>query len=449
MGTITMSGFNNIDWSSILKAVMAQESQPLTAMQKQRSAMSSQKTAFTTLATKLSALETKASDLSSVSSFAGRKATSADTTVLGVSATSTAAIGMYSIEVKSLARAQVTTSSQANARTDIVANGGTLRITSGGVNTDIVLGTSPVTLEGLSAAINSTANSPVTASIVQANGKYQLVLTGASTGKDHAFTVDTSGLTAGSTISFNATPVMNATDADIFVNKVEVTSASNAIDGAIPGVTLNLLKETATGSSVGVSVSQDSSATKDKIQAFITSYNDLITFFDQQAQSARSGDTGSIGRDAMARGLRSTLSSTLLQPFAVGGVFSNLSEIGIEFQRTGQLGLNATVFDDAMKNHQPDVERLLAGTTGVTGAFGTIGTAIGQYVDAGGLVPGVQDRLDSQMKAMDDRMAAMGARLAIRQESLQREYAATDQLISQLNASVNSLSSLNNVYKLY
>jgi hypothetical protein len=43
----------------------------------------------------------------------------------------------------------------------------------------------------------------------------------------------------------------------------------------------------------------------------------------------------------------------------------------------------------------------------------------------------------------------MNARLAIRRDALSKEFTATDTAISQLNNSINSLSSLNNQYRLF
>ena len=50
---VTFSGFTSIDWNSVLNAVMAQESQPVTVLQSQQSTLKSQQNAFSTLATKL------------------------------------------------------------------------------------------------------------------------------------------------------------------------------------------------------------------------------------------------------------------------------------------------------------------------------------------------------------------------------------------------------------
>src|SRR5918995_932146 len=47
---ITFSGFNKIDWNAILDAVMAQERQPFTRLETQKTTLQTQNTQFSTLA---------------------------------------------------------------------------------------------------------------------------------------------------------------------------------------------------------------------------------------------------------------------------------------------------------------------------------------------------------------------------------------------------------------
>jgi flagellar hook-associated protein 2 len=446
MGTITMSGFNSIDWNAVLEAVMTQESQPLTTMQTQRSALSSKTTAFTTLATKLSALETAASDLKSAGTFAGRSVTSTNPSVVAASGGSDALIGTYDVLVRSVARAQVTTvgSSDAagapipDADHTVVATGGSLDFHTADGDVSVTLASGSYTLADVASAINGTDNSPVRATVVQANGNYQLVLMGTGTGLSHAFTA-TNNLTGGS-VAWSQNDAMAASDADVTINNVQVTSDSNTITDAIGGVTINLLHESTTPVTVGVA--EDSSATTDKVKAFITAYNDLSSFIQKQQTAALGGDTSSIGHDALLRGLRGSLSTTLLQSFNVGGSFQYLSEIGLEFQRDGTIALNESMFSDAFESHQADVERLLAGTDSVDGAFDAVKAQIAEYTKAGGLVPDAKQRLTDQVSALDSRISAMQARLAIRRQTLLQEYTAADQLISSLNSQKSSLASL-------
>jgi flagellar capping protein FliD len=106
------------------------------------------------------------------------------------------------------------------------------------------------------------------------------------------------------------------------------------------------------------------------------------------------------------------------------------------------------MFGDAMKS-RADVERLLAGATGVTGAFASIKSVVADYTKAGGLVPDAKTRIDAQVSALDARMSAMEARLAIRQQALQAEYMAADEMISRLNSQGSSLSSLVSGYSAF
>jgi flagellar hook-associated protein 2 len=454
MGTITMSGFNKIDWSAILEAVMSQERQPLKTMETQKTELSSKSTAFGALATKLGRLQDAASALKSVSSFAGRTVTSSDPSILTATSSSTALVGAYDIVVNQVARAQVTTlgsSDPAGAPigdrdTTVVATGGSLTFHGAEGDVTVTLEAGSYTLDQLASAINGTEDVPAQATVVQANGNFQLVLTATETGAANAFTL-TNALQGG-TVSWAAANAMAASDADIDINNVKVTSASNVIEDAIGGVTLSLLRDSG-GQRVSVGVAEDASVTKTKVEAFITAYNDIVTFANTQSASARAGEKGSIGNDPMLRGLRNTLSHVLTQVYDVGGDYGYLSEIGLEFTRTGTLSLNASIFDDAMKTSRSEVERLLAGSSATPGAFSSITSAISDYTSAGGLVPDAKKRLEAQITSLGARISAMEERLAIRQASLLAEYTAADQLISSLNSQGSSLTSLVSSYSAF
>jgi len=127
---ITFSGFNNIDFSSILTAMMAQESQPVQALQSQQSALTTQKSNYSTLASKLSTLEDAIKSLSTPSEFGGKTATSTDSSAVAVTADASAPQGNYDVVVDSLARSQTTASATTFTDKDqtIVASSGTLVI---------------------------------------------------------------------------------------------------------------------------------------------------------------------------------------------------------------------------------------------------------------------------------------------------------------------------------
>jgi flagellar hook-associated protein 2 len=452
---ITFSGANGIDWNMILNAVMAQEQLPLTTIQTQRQSLTTKSTAFGTLATKLGALGTASDALKDSSAFGGRSVATTDATRVTASAGTDSIPGIYDVVVRELARAQVTASSSTHAATDIVATAGTpevpSKLTIGGVAVTV---TGDLTLQGLADAINSTADIGVAASIVSpASGRYQLVLTGTDTGSAEAFTI-TNGL-AGTTLAFLDTDVdgisgdsaadnaVNATDALVDVNNVTVSASTNVIDDAVPGTTLTLLKKDP-ATTVTVSVTKNDETTKAKVQKFVDTYNDLVTFAQQQTSSS-----SGIGRDPLLRQLRNELRSLVSSQYDTGGSYTALAEIGVGFDRSGKLSLDTTLFNAAMSSSAVDVQRLFVGDGATAGVFESITSAIDEYTDAGALIANSRDRINEQIVALDGRLLAMENRLALRRVALQKEYMAADQMMSQLSSQASSLSSLDNQYRLF
>ncbi len=105
---ITFSGFNNIDFSSVLEALSAQERQPVVQLQTQQAQLEKQRTAFGTLATRLGAVESASADLASATAFTGATASVSSSSALKATASNGAATGTYAVKVTQLAQSQVT-----------------------------------------------------------------------------------------------------------------------------------------------------------------------------------------------------------------------------------------------------------------------------------------------------------------------------------------------------
>jgi flagellar hook-associated protein 2 len=455
---VTFGGFNQIDFSMILSAIMEQERAPVRALEAQRQSLQSQQTAFATLAGRLSAVESAAAKLASASSLTSHTATTSDAAALAASAGTRAVPGSYDVVVHDLARSQTTasTSTHADRTTTIVANAGSLVINGKAVTIMV-----PATLEKLAEAINATADIGVSATVVSpAPGQHQLVLVGRATGSAGGFTIQnqltggdapvTFGDADGNGISGDspADNAQQASDARATVNNVMVTSARNTLDDVIPGVTLTLLKKDP-AASVTVTVSEDQAAGKALVKQFVTAFNDLMKFASDQGAAAARGDRNNIGRDALLRALRHELRSDLSAAVQAGGAYGYLSQVGLGFSRTGVLELNERVFDEAMRNGVDGVARLFAGGADGTGAFKALQSRIVRYTEAGGLVPDARDRIGEQLRTLARRIDTMEARLAIRRDALNKEFIATDTAMSALNNSLGSLASLAGQYRLF
>ena len=435
---ITLSGFNNIDFSQVLNALMAQERLPVTQLTSQRTALTNQKTFFSTFASKLAALDSAADALTSANAFEGRSATVSDPTAATIQVGASTPKGSYALAVTSLAKAQVTgtSSTHPDRDTTVVADGGTLTI--GGVAVTL---TGPVTLDGLASAINSTADLGVTAAVVQNGANFQLTLTGQNTGLGHSFTV-ANGLTGGAGVAFSATNAQEASNAAGTVNGIAFSTPSNTVEGVIPGSSVQLVKLAPPENPIVITITGDRSSVKELVRKVRSAYNEVVSFIDDQQMAAKEKNPASIGRDPLVRNLRSELARVLNTERAVGGVFTAISQVGLSFSRTGTLEFNEAEFDAALDRDQAGVQALFRGAGTEAGAFGALSTTLGTYIAAGGLLPTAQTRLDEQVLRIGQRIDDFELRLAARREALQREFTAADLAMKQLNSSLGQLGSL-------
>jgi flagellar hook-associated protein 2 len=439
---ITLSGFNNIDFNTVLNAIMQQERLPVQALETQKKALEAQKSAFGTFASRLGALGSAADALRAATALDGTSLTVSDPSRLTASGAA-APPGTYEVMVQELARAQVTSAVGISDRdTTIVASGGTLTI--GGVAVEIE---GDVTLDGLAAAINRTSGIGVNASIVRNATGFQLVLTGRQTGAAHAFTI-ADALTGGQGIAFPPTNAQAATDAHVLVNGVAATSASNRFDDVIAGLSFTALQREP-GHTVTITITASSDSVKALVQKLVDAFNAVAAFVGEQARATGTAEASGIGRDSLVRGLRRELVSVLSASYPGGGPHASLAELGFEFSRSGELTFSAATFDAAVAANKDGIRAVFRGLDGSGGAFGALRSAIARYTTAGGLVPNATARLDAQVQAVTTRIGELEARLAVRREALQREFIAADLAMAQLNQAQSQLGSLGGQYRLW
>jgi len=455
MASVTLSGFNNIDFSSILEAVMVQEREPFTALGTKKAALQQQNTQLGALAGKLASLQSAADNLSSPDSLSVLAATSSDPAAVGVSTSGGSNAGVYDVVVSSRAKAQVTASTSTHTESEAVTTGGTLSLLVGAQPPVNIVAAGSMTLRQLADAIND-ADAGVQAAVVQVTpGNYRLVLTAAQTGTENAFTFTS---TLGNSLAFGGADgtygqagdgnAVNAADAQVTVNNVQATSSSNTLTDVVPGVTLTLNAEDAT-KTVRVSVSRDADGLRKQVDGFVKAYNDLVGWVNDQRTAAVEGKT-SVGREAVVRGLHADLRAAILGQHGEGSL-TRLAGVGIGFDRSGQMIVNAKAFEAAVTADPGAVQELFAGASdgSTDGAFDDLSNLVSSYADAGGLVARAKDRLDDQVKNISGRMDVLDAQLTLRRNALQAEFIAADQAMSRLNSQVNSLSALNGQYRLF
>lgn len=446
---ITFGGLaTGLDTNNIITQLMNAERAPLVRLEADKTWMNNRLSAFTELDTRLKSFASAITNLGDKTQLQQRQVTTSSPDFLTASVSDTAILNTsYQVEVVTLAQVEKDYSDTGFASTvDQTFGGGTITINVDGVDqtVSIVSGTNN-SLDGIMTAIND-AGIGVTASIVNdgdPTAPYRLTISGDTVGQPLTITDDTVGLGT-------FTESQAATQAQITVDGLSITSSSNTIIDAIPGVTLDLTKADATASTT-VSVGLDSSSIKGKINAFATGYNDVISFITSQSTY---GDTkgGVLGGDSGINAMKRHLQDWLTTTFSNSGSFGTISELGLETQKDGTIKVNDTVLSSAIDTDIDSVVSLLSGPNGNDGIAASFQDYLAsQTSSTQGMLAGRQTNITSGISRIDDRISQMERRLVQREDSMRKQFNSMELLVSSMNAQSNFLtqafSSLDNLWR--
>ena len=225
-----------------------------------------------------------------------------------------------------------------------------------------------------------------------------------------------------------ANELRQGADARLTINGLVVTSSSNQVT-AVPGLAIEL-HQADPGKTVTLTIQRDQEAVEDRINAFITAYNKLVQFL-----SARTAREGLLQGDTAAVTLLSSLRSRVGGTFTVNGQPVSLASIGVRTEGTSpSLTFDAETFWKAVEEDPGRVDDLLAA------AAAALEGHLNAYVEGNGIIKARTDGLDARIKAMDESIQRLEARLELRRSTLMRQYQALEALMAQLQAQGNWLA---------
>ena len=389
MATFSSTGIGSgLDVSSLVTQLVALERKPIVALDAKEAGLQAKLSAYGSLKGALSGFQDSVRSLNAISKFQALSAVSADNTVYTASAASTASAGGYAVEVTQLAQAHKVTSGAFTNVTDVVGTGtltfqygtfsGSFTANSAKASQTVTISSGTSTLAGIRDAVNA-ANIGVTATILNNGTTNQLIFTSKDTGAANSLKItvadtsdasntDNAGLsqlaydpagTAGN--GKNLTETVAALNATLTVDGITgISKASNTVTDVIQGVTLTLLKKSATGVSTALTVSRDTSAVKSAVASFVQAYNDLnktvtnLTKYDAAAKKGAvlQGDNSALSVLSQVRGALNKVITGL------SGSYTTLSQIGISFQTDGTLSFDTTKLQTAIDTNFNDIAGL-------------------------------------------------------------------------------------------
>lgn len=463
---LTANGIGSgLDINGLVSQLMTVESQPLTKLDTKEASYQAQLTAFGQLKSLMTPMQTAINTLKKASSFSTMKASIGDSSLASLVTTGTPAKGSHSFEVTQIAQSQRISTSATTAPS---VGAGTLTFTFGHYSTDsnnvtsftssstasVTLSATDDTLEEMSAAINK-ANIGVRAQVVNNGTTDQLVIASNAEGSNSAFQLAGTGGVAGFTYdastnasSSNLTSVEAAQDAKFTLDGISYTRSRNAVTDAIDGLTINLLKG-APGTKTTITVSNDRSGVSTAVQNLVNAYNDLNTSARSlSAYNANTGQAGILNGDATVRNMLSQLRSDFSASLSSLGNITDVSQLGITFDRSGVASLNTSALDLALNNTASGAAEFIAGKDSTPGWADRLSARLDNYLNSGGILEARTTGINGSIKLIGTQRTALSDRLTVIKARYQKEFSALDSLIGKMQQTstylTQQLASLSN-----
>jgi flagellar hook-associated protein 2 len=258
-------------------------------------------------------------------------------------------------------------------------------------------------------------------------------------------TSTTTGAASSLTLSPNAflgslgtlSPLQQGQDATLTVgsgpNAYQVTSASNQVSGALPGVTLSLLKA-GTGP-ITVTVGADASGIASKVQNMVSDINSVIT----QAAGAVSYDpnnaanSGPLLGDNSVEGLASGLTQAMTGGIP-GATLADASAIGITINTDGTLKFDQSKFTSAMASNPRGVADLFQRAAGNGIAQQVRAFADGMSDPNKGIITASIQGNQASIADLTTQINAWNPILTLQRQQLTREFTQMETALAHLTS---------------
>lgn len=386
-------------------------------------------------------------------------------TVTGTAVEVTAAINSdtqdFSLEVTKLATKQIEQSGSFASNTETVANGaGEMNLNIEGTDYAIAYDAT-TTLDDLKNMINDIAGEKVDATVVQvATGDYRLFLSSVETGtnqditltdkvgsgeqlKDTRLTSDVDVLALGMEDD-GITPITSAgKDAEFTFNGQAITRTSNTIDDLITGLSVTL-KEVGTSA---VAIKQDDEQILEKIESFVSKYNETLTELNSMTKSSLdSEERGIFSADSTIKSMQTMLTG-MISSTGSGSMFN----FGFDTDKEGRLSIDKTIFSEQLESNNDNVKAFFTGgtytnedgsTSDLEGAFNEYAGKVETYTKYDAVLDQLKKSITEKVSSLEDDQATVIERLDSKYEIMKQRFIAFDIIMSSINSASSMFSDM-------
>jgi flagellar hook-associated protein 2 len=440
MGTVginfgSATSGQGFDVASTVAQIQASEQAIETPWKTQLTALQAQDTVLSTLGSDLATLTTSLQALTDFSGvFSEKQGSSSNTDLLMLtSATATASAGSHTIVVNSLAQTSSEASSVINPNDTLSGS-----LTIQGQTFIVDSAHNDTTLASLASAINS-AGIGVSANVITDSNGSRLSLVSKTSGVAGQLSVTGLSLSGASTGPITFPTSQPGLDASLTVDGVPITTGSNTVSNAIPGVTFQLLGSSLT-TQIQVEITNNNTDIETAVGKFVAAYNAVINDINGQEKNDSSGNAEPLFGNPTLALIQSQITGALFTG-AASGAIKNITQLGIGLNNDGTLALNADTLDSALNSSFSDVTGFLQNS----GSFGqTLASSLNNLGTQApfGAVFLAQQQNTAQEAALNTSISNEDTLLAAQKVQLTNELNMANQILQSIPAQLNQVNEL-------
>lgn len=443
------------DVTSTVNQIVANLQAVETPWKTQVTALQAQDAALSSLGTQLSTLST---DLQNLTDFtgvlAGKQGSSSDTSVLQLATAGTNAVaGTHIITVSNLAQTSSVASDAVKA-TDTLVGGITFKVGSGAWQTvNVGDGSSATTLAGLASAINSAGMGVMASVLTNADGTARLSLVSRTNGAAGQLTIAnaTNNPDSPTTLSDSTTAdansglglqtIQDGVDAKMLVDGVQLTSASNTVSTAIPGVTFQLLSA-APAEQVQVVITNDIASVTSAVNTFVNDYNTVFKAINTQESKDSTGKAQPLYATSVLAQLQQNLQAALNTALGSGAITS-INSLGIAANPAGDgtISLNTDTLTAALNSNYSDVVSFFQNPGNFGTTFSSALNNLGSAHSYGAISLALAEN-KTQETTLDANVANEETLIATKKASLTAELNAANQTLQSIPSMINQINEM-------
>ncbi len=232
----------------------------------------------------------------------------------------------------------------------------------------------------------------------------------------------------------------NQLNAKLTFNGVAVQRNSNTISDLVTGVTFTLKSVmSSSDNDVAVTVGNDVTTIKSKIEDFIKKFNDVYTYIKNNSLNDN-GVRGPFLGESLPTALRTNMTNYAYAEVTglSDGALTKLSEIGITFSTDSGLKISdSSKLEDEIKSNIDQVEDLFNSDNGIANKLYDL---IDPYLGSGGYLENLQNSYDNNITYLNDRIKSIQKQIDKSADTLRDKYEKMQEQLVELIAAQNIMN---------